>query len=101
VDSSRLVFFLAMLHKIGEQKRLNGLIKIDALKKRLGAMLSVDHDVPIEAMRCKWIEIEQMEPVIFTTVIKAPMTKHLLLITQQAPGQDPIDRTVEPSLLYN
>jgi predicted DNA-binding transcriptional regulator YafY len=64
-------------------------------------MLSVDHCVLIEVKRCEWIEIEQTEPVIFTTVIKALMTKHLLLITQQAPDQDPIDPTVAPSLLYN
>jgi predicted DNA-binding transcriptional regulator YafY len=101
VDSPRLVFFLAMLHKIGQETGLGGLNEIDALKKRLGGMLFVDHGELIDAMRCEWVAVEHPAPAVFSAVVEALLARRQLRITHQAPGHEVMARTVEPELLYN
>ncbi len=100
-DSPRLLFFLAILHKLAEESGLSGLKEVEDLKRCLGELLSGDFKKLIDSIYCERIEVEYLDTGIFEKIIQAFYRGLTLEIVYQKVGGNPEKRIIHPLRLIN
>lgn len=100
-DSPRIVFLLAMLNKLAGEAGLGRLKEVKQLEHRLAGMITTDYKKIIEALHCRWIEVETIDHRVFETIIEAVVKRCLLLLHYKSVGREEIERTVAPLTIIN
>lgn len=100
-ESPRLVLLLAMLNKLAREAGLGNLPEVRRLELRLSSMISPQYRSIPDALQCRWIEVEEIEPRVFETTIEALARQHLLTLVYRAIGGGVTSREVAPLQLVN
>ncbi|MGW8195155.1 MAG: helix-turn-helix transcriptional regulator [Desulforhopalus sp.] len=100
-DSPRILFLLAILNKLAGEAGLGGIKEVNQLKKRLAKMISTDHQKITEALFCRWIEIETIDPQVFEVIIDAVVRQRVVRLHYKPIGSTPGERSVAPLQIIN
>ncbi len=99
--SPKIVFLLGMLGKIAEEAGLGSLPEVRALEQRLAQLVFPEYGRLVEAIYCEWVEVENIEPLIFEKIIEATVKQQRLHISYRSPQAKESGRDLEPLRLIN
>lgn len=100
-ESPRIVFLLAVLGKLAGEAGLGGLAEVHKLKKRLSGMISGDYGKIITALQVQWIEVEEIEQIIFETIIEAIVKDRMVDLHYKSLDGSSSQRSVAPLQILN
>ncbi len=100
-ESPKLLFLMALLNKMADEAGLVNLPEIKQLEKRLSKLIAPGYEHLMENVFCQWIEVEELTPAIFESIIGAIVQNRLLEIEYSPLSNTRSNRTVEPLQLIN
>lgn len=100
-DSPKLLFFMGLLKKMANEAGLANLPEMNKLEKRLSQLIAPGYERLMENVLCQWIEVENLAPAIFESIIEAVLQKKLLEIRYTSANARESKRTLEPLQLIN
>jgi predicted DNA-binding transcriptional regulator YafY len=100
-ESPRLVLLLAMLNKLAREAGLGNLPEVRRLEHRLSSMISPQYRAIPDSLQCHWIEVEEIEPSIFESVLEALTQQRMLTVVYRPIGGAVTTRQVAPLQLVN
>lgn len=99
-ESSKIVLFLGILTTMASEAGLSELPEFERLKHKLTGMVAPGKKELEQYLHCEWVETEQIDPVIFTTVISALFDQVQVEISY-IKGRATTARTVDPLKLIH
>jgi predicted DNA-binding transcriptional regulator YafY len=100
-NGPRIILMLAMLSKLAAEAGLGSLDEVRQLKERLATLVSADQGDLLDAIAFSWIEVEEPDHQVFTTVIDALLQPRHLLLAYRGVGGTRGDREVIPQRLLH
>ncbi len=100
-DSPKLLFLMGLLNKMADEAGLGNLPEMHKLEKRLSQLIAPGYEQLMENVSCQWIEVEDLAPSIFESIIEAVLQKRFLEIEYQSADAQMSKRTLEPLQLVN
>jgi predicted DNA-binding transcriptional regulator YafY len=100
-DSPKLLFLMGLLKKMADEAGLANLPEMSKLEKRLSQLIAPGYERLMENVLCQWIEVENLAPSIFESIIEAVLQKKLLEIRYTSASSRESERTLEPLQLIN
>lgn len=100
-DSPKLLFFMGLLKKMADEAGLANLPEMNKLEKRLSQLIAPGYERLMENVLCQWIEVENLAPAIFESIIEAVLQKKYLEILYTSANAQESKRTLEPLQLIN
>lgn len=100
-DSPKLLFLMGLLKKMADEAGLGNLPEMNKLEKRLSQLIAPGYERLMENVCCQWIEVENLAPSIFESIIEAVLQNRLLEVTYSSAKARKSCRTLEPLQLIN
>ncbi len=100
-DSPKLLFLMGLLKKMADEAGLANLPEMKKLENRLSQLIAPGYERLMENILCQWIEVENLEPAIFESIIEALLQEKLLVIRYTSANARQSIRTLEPLQLVN
>ena len=100
-DSPRLLFLMGLLNKMADEAGLGSLPEMQQLEKRLGQLVAPGYERLMENIVCQWIEVEDVAPKAFESIVESVFQDNLLLFSYTSAMAYDSRRTVEPLQLIN
>jgi predicted DNA-binding transcriptional regulator YafY len=100
-DSPKLLFLMGLLNKMADEAGLGNLPEMNKLEKRISQLIAPGYERLMDNVLCQWIEVENLAPSIFESIIETVLQKKLLIIRYQAADSSETERTLEPLQLIN
>lgn len=100
-DSPKLLFLMGLLNKMAEEAGLGNLPEMNKLEKRLSQLIAPGYERLMDSVSCKWIEVEDLVPAIFESIIEAVLQERLLEIEYNSADAKKSKRILEPLQLVN
>ncbi len=99
-ESSKIVLFLGILTTLASEAGLAELPEFAQLKSKLTAMVAPDKKELEQYLHCEWVETEQVDTVIFMTVLNA-LFEHTQVHISYLKGAAASSRTIDPLKLIH
>jgi len=100
-DSPKLLFLMGLLKKMADEAGLANLPEMNKLEKRLSQLIAPGYERLMGNILCQWIEVENLAPAIFESIIEAVLQKKCLEIQYTSVNALESKRTLEPLQLIN
>ncbi len=100
-DSPKLLFFMGLLKKMADEAGLANLPEMNKLENRLSQLIAPGYERLMKNVLCQWIEVENLAPAIFESIIEAVLQKKCLEIRYTSANARESRRTLEPLQLIN
>lgn len=100
-QSPKIILLIAMLQKLAEEAGLRELPELKQLETKLSSLLKADYHQLHRSLYCEWIELESIDPDIFSSIIQAVINQRGLELTYSSAKGKNSNRVVEPQRLCN
>ena len=100
-DSPKLLFLMGLLNKMADGAGLGNLPEMRQLEKRLSQLVAPGYERLMDNIVCQWIEVENIAPAVFESIVEAVLQDKLLIFTYTSAKAYATERTVEPLQLIN
>jgi len=100
-DSPKLLFLMGLLNKMADEAGLGNLPEMNKLERRISQLIAPGYERLMENVLCQWIEVENLAPSIFESIIETVLQNKLLNIQYLSANARESKRTLEPLQLIN
>jgi predicted DNA-binding transcriptional regulator YafY len=92
---------MGLLNKMADEAGLGKLPEMGKLEKRISQLIAPGYERLMENVLCQWIEVENLAPAIFESIIEAVLQNKLLEIQYVSANARKSNRILEPLQLIN
>ncbi len=100
-NSPKIITLLALLNKLAQEAGLAELPEVEKLTKRLTTLLDPDLTRLIDKINYEWIEVESIDPQIFSVILEALVKSSGLQLQYRSVKGELSSRHIDPLQLTN